>query len=216
MMLELAPTAPSWLRLLMSNCDAGKSWLVNRALAALMAIGSRETAAMVKLTVALTGLKGGVADNVLPQEAVLNFNTRVLPGMVPEDSERYFQQALARAKIQGAEVRIRRGTAFPGSNVTSRSGRPYRLLRQAIQEVWPLSSTGRPLAVAPMLLMGGTDSKHYAHLSLHGVLRFVPYSMNKTAGELGLIHATNERVRVADYPRAVCTYARALQLFGGS
>jgi hypothetical protein len=33
---------------------------------------------------------------------------------------------------------------------------------------------GKPVAVAPFLLTGGTDSKHYIKMSQGGVLRFVP------------------------------------------
>lgn len=59
----------------------------------------------------------------------------------------------------------------------------------------------------------GTDSKHYLHLSKGGVLRHVPTSMNRTAGDLARVHGLNERLSVADFARAVCTYKRALQLF---
>ena len=68
------------------------------------------------------------------------------------------------------------------------------------------------IAVVPYLMMGGTDSKHYSDLSVHGVLRFVPYMVNKRAGDLGRIHGTNERVRVADYLKGICTYRRLLEL----
>lgn len=59
-----------------------------------------------------------------------------------------------------------------------------------------------------------TDSRNYAHLSRHGVLRFVPYALNKRAGDLGRVHGVDERVTEADYHRAICTYQRMLQLFG--
>lgn len=42
--------------------------------------------------------------------------------------------------------------------------------------------------------------------------RFVPYSMNKTAGDLGRIHSTNERVLAEDFTRAICTYTRMIEL----
>ncbi len=70
-------------------------------------------------------------------------------------------------------------------------------------------------AVVPFLTTGGTDSKHYAPLSRSGVLRFVPYLINKTAGDLGRVHGTNERVERAHFLRAVCTYSRIMQLMAG-
>jgi hypothetical protein len=34
-------------------------------------------------------------------------------------------------------------------------------------------------------MAGGTDSKHYAALSRHGVLRFVPYALGKELVAVG-------------------------------
>jgi carboxypeptidase PM20D1 len=61
-------------------------------------------------------------------------------------------------------------------------------------------------------MTGGTDSKHYADLTVHGILRFSPYRLNKTAGDMARIHGTNERVAVADFARAQCTYRRVIEL----
>lgn len=100
--------------------------------------------------------------------------------------------------------------------MTSASGRPFQLLRQAIQEVWPRPA-GQPdtaIPVIPYMVGGGTDSKHYAPLSDGGILRFIPFGLNKTAGDLGLIHGTNERIPADDFRKAVCVYARVLELMG--
>lgn len=66
--------------------------------------------------------------------------------------------------------------------------------------------------MTPMLMTGGTDSKHFNALTRHGVLRFTPYQLNQSAGDLGRIHGTNERVAAADFKRALCTYRRLVQL----
>jgi carboxypeptidase PM20D1 len=70
---------------------------------------------------------------------------------------------------------------------------------------------GQGVAVAPYLLSGGTDSKHFAHMAKK-IYRFAPYSVNKTAGDLGTIHSTNERVKAKDFTLAICTYARMIEL----
>lgn len=78
--------------------------LVNKVLAAVMHKGGRETAAMVKLTVALTGLRGGVADNVLPQVRMCAracVHVRVLG----------FEQAFVFVRACVIVVAIRRGGA---------------------------------------------------------------------------------------------------------
>jgi acetylornithine deacetylase/succinyl-diaminopimelate desuccinylase-like protein len=66
------------------------------------------------------------------------------------------------------------------------------------------------------MLTGGTDSKHFAPLSRGGVLRFTPYQMNRTAGELDTVHATNERARLSDLALAICTYERLMQLLASN
>ncbi len=63
-------------------------------------------------------------------------------------------------------------------------------------------------------MMGITDSRHYAHLSEHGTLRFCPFTLDKRNGDLARLHGTNERVSVEDYSKGICTYARMLQLLG--
>jgi acetylornithine deacetylase/succinyl-diaminopimelate desuccinylase-like protein len=66
------------------------------------------------------------------------------------------------------------------------------------------------------LLMGRTDSANLAHLSDGGVLRFLPISLNRTAGDAGLIHGVDERLPVAQYLAAICYYVRAVELMTAS
>ena len=103
-------------------------------------------------------------------------------------------------------------TAWPASRVSDCRGVHFGLLKQAIQEGWTYG--GRPIPVAPFLLTGGTDSKHYAPISRHGILRFVPYALSKSGGDLGRIHSANERVHASHYRAAQCSYGRMLELFG--
>ncbi|KAG2445918.1 hypothetical protein HXX76_000521 [Chlamydomonas incerta] len=217
MLRELAPYAPPLVRPLLANADARQSWLVNRLLGfAFRRLLSRDTAAMVTDTLATTRLIAGVADNVLPQEGVVSFNVRVLPGHTPGQVVEHLQRSVRLARLSGAQVQLEEEGAWGGSAVTRAAGRPFQLLRRAIQESWPrpAGQPGAAIPVIPMLVMGGTDSKHYAPLSAGGVMRFIPFALNKTAGDLGLIHGTNERVPADDFRKAVCVYARALQLLG--
>ncbi|KXZ55981.1 hypothetical protein GPECTOR_2g1533 [Gonium pectorale] len=214
MLGALAPAAPAWMRLLLANCEQERSWLVNRLLAfAFRRLLSGETAAMVGDSLALTMLQSGVAYNVLPQEARLNFNVRLLPGSSPEAMLAHLRSAAGWAGVD-AEVTAVKGMGWSASNVTSAQGPHFRALRRVIQETW--RQEGKPpVLVVPFLLTGATDSRHYAALSRGGVLRFVPFGVNKAAGELGLLHATNERVRAQHFAAAVCAYTRAFQLMAG-
>jgi carboxypeptidase PM20D1 len=92
--------------------------------------------------------------------------------------------------------------------VPSHKAPHFQLLAAALKEVY--SSSGQELDVVPSLLSGGTDSKFYAHLSEHGVLRHIPITANRTAGDIHRIHGTDERVAVEDVRRAFCVYQRVV------
>jgi hypothetical protein len=90
------------------------------------------------------------------------------------------------------------------------SGPAFALLRSAIQSVW-----GSELPVVPYLMSGGTDSKHYRHLT-NATLRFCPYSQNAAKDDAHRVHGTNERLSVDDFGRALCTYRAGLRLAGAA
>ena len=73
--------------------------------------------------------------------------------------------------------------------VSAASGPHWQLVRQAILE------TLRPpqgLHVAPALLCGMTDSRHYAALAPGRVYRFAPQRM--TGADLRSVHGVDERI----------------------
>jgi carboxypeptidase PM20D1 len=61
--------------------------------------------------------------------------------------------------------------------------------------------------VAPYLVLGGTDARHYHALSQH-VYRFIPIRM--TSDDLDRVHGTDERIAVADYLAAIRFYRQLL------
>lgn len=67
------------------------------------------------------------------------------------------------------------------------------------------------LVVAPYLMLGRTDSVHYTHLT-DNIFRFMPFHMNKTAGDVQRVHGVDERVGTQDYLQGVKFYIRILQL----
>lgn len=80
----------------------------------------------------------------------------------------------------------------------------------------------RPHAHTPRqhnITKGGTDSSNYADLlpttgsGGGGVLRFVPRAASG-AEDAHRVHGTDERVSVASFTGAYCTFLRGLRLFG--
>ena len=62
--------------------------------------------------------------------------------------------------------------------------------------------------VAPGLVLGATDARHYQALS-PAVYRFLPVLLKPD--DLARVHGTNERIAVEDYRRAVRFYVQLLR-----
>lgn len=54
------------------------------------------------------------------------------------------------------------------------------------------------IVVAPHLMTGASDSRHYLDITANGVYRFFPLFLNLTAGELNRVHGVDERIKVPD------------------
>ncbi len=64
------------------------------------------------------------------------------------------------------------------------------------------------LVMAPGLLMGGTDARHYAAVT-EATFRFSP--VHTEAADLGRFHGSNERISVANYAQMIQFYERLLR-----
>lgn len=165
---------------------------------------------------AVTILRAGVAENVLPQTANVSINFRLLPSSTPADALRYVKQWLG-PNAAHATVSLRPTEAGP-SSVADSKGLAFNILKKAVQQSWKFSEAAGPkyngvgVPVLPYLMPGGTDSKHYQNLT-DTILRFAPFSL--TPELMATIHATNERIAVADFQRLLCTYRTGLMLAGG-
>ena len=52
------------------------------------------------------------------------------------------------------------------------------------------------IVVAPHLMTGASDSRHYLDITANGVYRFFPLFVNLTAGDVGRVHGIDERIKV--------------------
>jgi carboxypeptidase PM20D1 len=187
----LAPHASFPMRLVLRN-----RWLFGPAIRAVL---RREPAqaALLHTTTAPTLLRAGVKDNVLPSQATAVLNHRVLPGDRVEDVVAHVRAAVDDPAV---EVRVLEGReASPSADPASPS---YALLARAIREVFPGT------VVAPALVLGGTDSKHYADVAEQS-FRFVPLRL--APDDLKRIHGTDERISIDHYLDVVRFFARLIE-----
>jgi carboxypeptidase PM20D1 len=186
----LAPELPFGKRVVMSNL-----WLFEPLLEA-QAKGSNSLNAMLRTTTAPTIIQGGVKENVIPSQARAVINFRILPG----DTAAFVTEHV-RTSIDDANVKIRVAGHQDPSSVSDARARQFRTIQRTISQVYPEA------VVAPYLVVGATDSRHFSRLTANAY-RFIPLPM--TEADLQRFHGTNERIAVNDYFEAIRFYRTLL------
>ena len=92
--------------------------------------------------------------------------------------------------------------ASPVADIDSRS---YRVLVDALEATRPGT------AVAPALVLGGTDTKHYGQLAENSY-RFTPMLLGP--GDVSRIHGKNERISVEELDHVIAFYVELLRAAG--
>ena len=189
---HLMPELPLYLRIALGN---------SRVTGMLMkAASSRVNAvnAMLRTTTAVTMIQGGTKDNVLPQEATATVNMRIMPG-------ESIESAVSRTKRVINDLKVEVSIAGEASNPTRASrldSRGFRMLDRTIKETVPES------VIVPYLVLGMTDSRHYAQIS-DAVFRFCPIRVGKEDQELA--HGTDERIKVDNFGEFIEFYGRLIR-----
>jgi carboxypeptidase PM20D1 len=159
------------------------------------------TNAMVRTTTAVTMIDGGVKANVLPREASARVNFRLLPG---DTSDAVI--AHVRAAIDDPEIDIVAEEATEASPVADVHSDAYALLAAQIHESVP------DAVVAPSLVVGATDSRHYAQVS-ENAFRFLPVRIE--SDDFERVHGRDERISVESYNQAIDFLERLVRKAAG-
>jgi carboxypeptidase PM20D1 len=149
--------------------------------------------ALLRTTTAITVIRGGNKDNVLPGEAEALVNFRLLPGETADGVIAHVRAVIGDASIR-IEALPHSGQASPVASDTSAA---YQLIARTVRELFP------SVVVAPGLMIGGTDSRHMVGLA-DNVYRFSP--VRARAEDLARFHGTDERISVANYVEMVRFY----------
>lgn len=155
------------------------------------------SAASIRTTTAATMLQGSSKSNILPTEAVATVNFRLFPGDSVADLVEHAQRV-----IDNPRVEIEPYMANEASNVSNTDSYGYKLIEQTIRRV------DSNVLVAPYLVPGGTDAKHFTHLS-DSINRFM--FVRITPDLLNRIHGLNEQIPVEDYITAVQFFASIIE-----
>jgi carboxypeptidase PM20D1 len=176
----------------------GNRWLLGPLLARQLS-AAPSTSAGLRTTTAVTMLKSGVKDNVLPRTAWAAVNFRIRPGETR-------QTVLARVKevIADERVGVKAAEGISSSDpspVSPVDAEGYRAIERTIRGVFPGT------VVAGNTTNGATDARFFTRISSQ-VYRFVPAPFRSE--DLPRLHGVDERVAVADYANMIRFYRQLL------
>lgn len=173
-------------------------WLFRPVLDALCKKQGGEMNALMRTTCAFTMMEGSRQSNVIPPQAKVGANLRLIGGDTMESALRYL-----RAAVRNPDIEI---TAVQGMNPSPYSdtkGEGWQRLKTAIGQSWPEA------IVSPYLMIACSDSRHFCRIS-DAVMRFS--AMALSGEERALIHGNNERIPVQKIADTVAFYIRLIRL----
>lgn len=189
----LAPEMPFAMKMVFANL-----WffggLVKRQLAA-----SPATNALVRTTTAPTMFEAGVKENILPAKATAVVNFRVLSGESAASVIEHVRHTIDDPRV---EIRPLEGLKSEPSFVSDTDGPSFKALARTIRHEFP------GVVVTPGLVVGATDSRHFAELS-SSIFRFSPMWVGPE--DLDRVHGTDERISIEDYERGVRFFVRLVR-----
>lgn len=152
---------------------------------------------MMRTSTAVTIVDGGVKANVLPSKATAVVNFRIAPGDTVEGVLDHVRQVIGDPRVSVVEARETREP----SPVSPTDSEGYRLVERTIRQIFPEA------IVAPYLLPGGTDSRHFTALT-SDVYRFGAIRVG--SDDLRRAHGTDERLSVDVLVQMVAFYMQLL------
>ena len=154
--------------------------------------------AIVRTTIAPTILEAGVKENVIPARARAVVNFRLLPGDSVSNVIQHVRNVIGDERV---ELHKQGDWAAEASPVSAVDSHGFRAIRTAIGQQFPEA------IVAPALVVGGTDAKHYTGVS-PDIYRFLPVPINPES--LKTVHGLNERILIEDYHNSIRFYQQLL------
>ncbi len=188
MLSYLGPELSPQMRLVLANL-----WLFD-PLVKRQLTKSITSKAALHTTTAVTIIEGGVKENVIPSKARAVINFRIVPGESIEYVTNRVGEIVNDPRVQIAQL----WDISEPSPVSSEEGPGFVLLQKTI------SQTSPEAIVAPYLVFGATDSRHYNDIA-DGVYRFTPWE--GTTDDLSRAHGTDERISVENFARMIQFYA---------
>ena len=148
------------------------------------------TNALIRTTLVPTVFNSGVRDNVIPTFATAYINSRILPGQSSKEVHDYVEKVINDTNVKITYYKNYMTEPSPTTDVNSKY---YKRVEKAIRGVV------KNVVVAPMLMVGATDSRNYREVS-DGVVNFSPLTDAKG------FHGIDERLLITDFQKCFTFY----------
>ncbi len=199
---KLSPTMEEMFRRLAPNMGFGLKtvltnlWLFRPLLLKVLPGINPSAGAMTQTTLAFTTAKGSDGLNVLPQQAYVTGNMRLIHHQAGEESIAAVKKVAARYGIE-TEV-LYQDAPCP---VVGYDSEQFRLIETITAEIYP------GVQVTPYVMTGGTDAKFYKDLCPN-CIRFAPLYIDRQ--QYSSVHGLNENIHRGTLPMGVDFYKRVI------
>lgn len=160
------------------------------------------TRAMLHTTIAPTIFNAGIKDNVLPPSATAVVNFRPMPGDTPEVIIEHVKNAIKDDRITVRDI----SASTPATAVANPNSDAYRTLERTIRQIW-----GNDLIVAPLLSIGGSDTKHFQSRPFAPDVFAITALQIESQKEFAGFHGVNERILVKEYAKSIGFFYRIFE-----
>lgn len=152
------------------------------------------TRAMMRTTIAVTLFNAGIKDNVLPPSATAVVNLRPMPGDTPEVIIEHVKKAIDDDRIAIRDI----SASTPATAMADPEGPGYKALEKTVHQFW-----GNDLVVAPLFVIGGSDSKHFQARPFAPDVYTITGIQLESLKEFEGFHGVNERILVDEYAKTI-------------
>ena len=200
---KLSPTMEEMFRRMAPNMGFGlKSvmtnlWLFRPLLLKILPEINATAGAMTQTTLAFTTAKGSDGLNVLPQEAHVTGNMRLIHHQSGKESITAVKKIAAKYGIE-TEV-LYQDDPCP---VVRHDSKQFRLIEELTAELYP------GVQVTPYVMTGGTDAKFYKDICPN-CIRFAPLYIDPQ--QYRSVHGLNENIYRGTLPAGVDFYKRVIE-----
>lgn len=173
------------------------AWLFSSVIKRKLKVNN-STNALIRTTSAATIFKSGEKENLLPNHASATINFRIIPG----ESVNMVMEKIKHVVNDGKIKVSAKGNYYNATAVSNQNSFGYEAIVKSCSEIFPEA------VVAPFLVIGTTDSRHFSELS-DNIFRFVPCVINNS--DLSRMHGINERIGIENYKQLIRFYLRMIE-----